>query len=68
MTKKVTLFESDNSHGAKQLKTTVGTLDDAVRLKICWKLKTVRELVNDDIELLNGAGEEFDLQEVLQAI
>ena len=63
MTRKVTLFEADASHGAKQLKTTVGTLEDAA-IKNLLEAEDYENLVND-IELLNGAGEEFDLPQVL---
>jgi peptide chain release factor 3 len=62
MTKKVTLFKSDTSHGAKQLQTTVGTIDDPQILELL-DTETVENLKND-IELLDVAGDDFDQSKV----
>ena len=58
----IELFEDDTSHGAKKLKSTTGSLDDP----------KIRELLGDelyenlcnDIELLDMAGDEFDMEKV----
>ena len=58
----IELFEDDNSHGANKLKSTTGSLDDP----------KIRELLGDelyenlcnDIELLDMAGDEFDMEKV----
>ena len=58
----IELFEDDTSHGSKKLKSTTGSLDDP----------KIRELLGDelyenlcnDIELLDMAGDEFDMKKV----
>ena len=58
----IQMFEEDGSHGSKQLKSTTGSLDDP-------KIKEMlgEELYNqlaEDIELLDMAGDEFDMERV----
>ena len=58
----IQLFEEDGSHGSKQLKSTTGSLEDP---KIQEMLGD--ELYNqlcEDIELLDMAGDEFDMERV----
>ncbi|WP_293812393.1 peptide chain release factor 3 [uncultured Phascolarctobacterium sp.] len=58
----IELFEDDTSHGANKLKSTTGSLDDP----------KIREMLGDDlyenlcndIELLDMAGDEFDMEKV----
>jgi peptide chain release factor 3 len=61
--KQVEVFDNDNSHGSRILKSTTGSLDDpAIRTAIGEE--NYKNLL-DDIELLDLAGDEFDLQRVL---
>ncbi len=62
MNKTIQLFENDTSHGAKQLKSTTGSLDDP-RIKEMLGEELYENLCND-IELLDMAGDEFDLEKV----
>ncbi len=58
----IELFEEDGSHGAKKLKSTTGSLDDP---KIQEMLGTeLYENLCNDIELLDMAGDEFDMEKV----
>jgi len=60
--KQVELFESDSTHGSKILKSTTGTLEDpAIRAAIGED--NYQNLIND-IELLDLAGDDFDLAKV----
>jgi peptide chain release factor 3 len=58
----VELFSSDNTHGSKILKSTTGSLDDPNIVNAIGEdnYKTLK----DDIELLDLAGDEFDLAKV----
>jgi len=60
--KQVELFESDSSHGAKLLKSTTGSLDDPQIIKALGE-EIYQNLCND-IELLDLAGDEFDIEKV----
>ena len=58
----IELFEEDGSHGAKKLKSTTGSLDDP---KIQEMLgEELYENLCNDIELLDMAGDEFDMEKV----
>ena len=60
--KQVELFDNDSSHGSKILKSTTGSLDDpAIREAIG---EANLQTLMDDIELLDLAGDEFDLEKV----
>jgi len=58
----VQLFEDDTSHGANKLKSTTGSLDDP-KIKELLGEELYENLCND-IELLDMAGDEFDLEKV----
>ncbi|MCD8199273.1 MAG: peptide chain release factor 3 [Phascolarctobacterium sp.] len=58
----VELFEDDTSHGAKQLKSTTGTLNDP-KIREMLDEETYKNLCND-IELLDLAGDDFDMEKV----
>ena len=58
----IELFEDDTSHGTNKLKSTTGSLDDP-RIKEMLGEELYENLVND-IELLDMAGDEFDLEKV----
>ncbi|MGE4588503.1 MAG: peptide chain release factor 3 [Acidaminococcaceae bacterium] len=60
--KQVELFESDTSHGAKLLKSTTGTLDNPQIISAMGE-ENYKNLCND-IELLDLAGDDFDLEKV----
>ena len=60
--KQVELFDSDSSHGSKILKSTTGSLDDPA-IKEAIGEANLQNLM-DDIELLDMAGDEFDLAKV----
>lgn len=60
--KQIELFESDVSHGSKVLKSTTGDLNDP---KIIETLgEEIYENLCNDIELLDLAGDEFDMERV----
>ncbi len=61
--KQVELFESDKSHGSKQLKSYSGSLHDEVLIKAMGQ-ENYENLCND-IELLDMAGNEFELNKVV---
>ena len=58
----IELFEDDTSHGTNKLKSTTGSLDDP-KIKELLGEELYENLVND-IELLDMAGDEFDLEKV----
>lgn len=60
--KQIELFEDDNSHGSKVLKSTTGSLDDPA-IKEAIGEENYHNLCND-IELLDLAGDEFDIAKV----
>lgn len=60
--KTVELFEEDGSHGANKLQSTTGSLDDP-QIKEMLGDELYQNLCND-IELLDMAGDEFDLERV----
>ncbi len=60
--KTVELFEEDGSHGAKKLKSTTGSLDDAA-IKELLGAELYENLCND-IELLDMAGDDFSMEKV----
>jgi peptide chain release factor 3 len=60
--KQVELFDNDNSHGSKILKSTTGDLNDPA-IKEAIGEENYKNLL-DDIELLDLAGDEFDLARV----
>lgn len=60
--KQIELFEADSAHGSKILKSTTGSLDDPEIIKAIGH-DNYENLIND-IELLDLAGEEFDLEKV----
>lgn len=57
------LFDNDNSHGSKILKSTTGDLNDPAIKEAIGEANY--QTLLDDIELLDLAGDEFDLQKVL---
>lgn len=61
--KQVELFDNDNSHGSKILKSTTGDLNDPAIKEAIGEANY--QTLLDDIELLDLAGDEFDLQKVL---
>ncbi len=62
MTGKIELFEEDGTHGSQQLKSTTGDLNDPKILELLGE--ELYEHLCNDIELLDLAGEEFDLEKV----
>lgn len=60
--KQIELFENDKSHGSKVLKSTTGSIDDENFIKAIGE-DNYQNLCND-IELLDLAGDEFDLEKV----
>ncbi|MCD8175774.1 MAG: peptide chain release factor 3 [Phascolarctobacterium sp.] len=58
----IELFEDDTSHGTKLLKSTTSSLDDP-KIKEMFDEETYTNLCND-IELLNLAGDDFDMEKV----
>lgn len=57
------LFESGGSHGQWVLPSTMGSVDDPAFAEIIGQ--DIHKTLCDDIELLDMAGDEFDLQKVL---
>ncbi|MBQ0067999.1 MAG: peptide chain release factor 3 [Phascolarctobacterium sp.] len=62
LAKTVEMFEEDGSHGSKKLKSTTGSLDDP-KIKEMLGDELYNNLCND-IELLDMAGDEFDMDKV----
>ncbi|MEG0797560.1 MAG: peptide chain release factor 3 [Acidaminococcaceae bacterium] len=60
--KQIELFENDNSHGSKILKSTTGDLEDPAIIATLGP--ELYENLCNDIELLNLAGDEFDMAKV----
>jgi peptide chain release factor 3 len=60
--KQVELFDNDSSHGSKILKSTTGDLNDPA-IKEAIGEENYQNLL-DDIELLDLAGDDFDLERV----
>lgn len=61
-TRSVSLFQGDESHGAKIVGATRGTLDDPAILSVLGDYHAGR--LRDDLELLDGAGEKLDARRV----
>lgn len=60
--KRIELFEEDDSHGQNMLSSLKGSVDDPT---FAARLGTdVHQALCDDIELLDMAGEDFDLEKV----
>lgn len=55
-------FEDDNSHGSKILKSTTGSLDDPQIIEALGQ--ELYDNLCNDIELLDLAGDEFDMTRV----
>ena len=60
--KQIELFESDNTHGSKILKSTTGSLEDPAIIAALGE-DNYTNLCND-IELLDMAGDKFDMAKV----
>jgi len=60
--KQIELFENDNTHGSKILKSTTGSLEDPIIIAALGE-ENYRNLCND-IELLDMAGDKFDMDKV----
>ena len=60
--KQIELFESDNTHGSKILKSTTGSLEDPAIIAALGE-DNYTNLCND-IELLDMAGDKFDMTKV----
>ena len=60
--KQIELFENDSSHGSKILKSTTGSLDDPEIINAIGE--DLYHKLCDDIELLDMAGDEFDMAKV----
>ena len=60
--KQIELFEDDNSHGSKILKSTTGSLDDPQIIEALGQ--ELYDNLCNDIELLDLAGDEFDMTRV----
>ena len=58
----IELFEEDGSHGSKKLKSTTGSLEDP-QIQELLGAELYENLCND-IELLDMAGDEFDMEKV----
>ena len=58
----VELFEKDTSHGQKKLASTKGAADDPVFTELLGK--DIHQALIDDIELLDIAGDSFDMERV----
>ena len=58
----VELFDKDSSHGQKALSSTVGSVDDPAFRSLLGK--DVHQALCDDIELLDLAGDEFNMEKV----
>ena len=58
----VELFDKDSSHGQKALASTVGSVDDPVFRALLGD--HIHQALCDDIELLDLAGDEFDMEKV----
>ncbi|MDD4321369.1 MAG: peptide chain release factor 3 [Acidaminococcaceae bacterium] len=60
--KQIELFENDSTHGSKVLKSTTGSLEDPVIIAAIGE-ENYKNLCND-IELLDMAGDKFDMDKV----
>lgn len=58
----VELFDKDSSHGQKALASTIGSVDDPSFRALLGE--DIHQALCDDIELLDMAGDEFDLEKV----
>lgn len=61
-TNTIELFDKDTNHGQKKLSSTIGTVDDPSFKKLLGA--DIHQALIDDIELLDVAGDEFDLERV----
>lgn len=61
-TNTIELFDKDNNHGQKKLASTIGTVDDPSFKELLGA--DIHQALIDDIELLDVAGDEFDLERV----
>ena len=62
LTRQVSLFESDASHGSKQLRAVHGDVEDPEIHDMLGP--ELMQALEDDIELLDMAGDQFDLDRV----
>lgn len=60
--KQVELFSEDGSHGQNVLESVVGSVEDAAFAELLGK--DMHQTLCEDIELLDMAGEDFDLEKV----
>ena len=60
----VELFDNDSSHGSKILKSTTGSLEDPVIREAIGEENLAH--LKEDVELLDLAGDEFDLERMLR--
>lgn len=58
----VELFDEDGSHGQKLLSSVVGSVEDPAFAELLGK--DIHQALVDDIELLDMAGDDFDLEKV----
>lgn len=58
----VELFDKDSSHGQKVLASTIGSVDDPSFRQLLGE--DVHQALCDDIELLDMAGDQFDMEKV----
>ncbi|MDD3243334.1 MAG: peptide chain release factor 3 [Eubacteriales bacterium] len=63
-TRQVELFSGDESHGAKAIEATQGILEEESIRQRLGEYHTKR--LQDDLELLDGAGEELDRERIAQ--
>lgn len=61
-TNTIELFDKDTNHGQKKLSSTIGTVDDPSFKELLGA--DIHQALIDDIELLDVAGDEFDLERV----
>lgn len=61
-TNTIELFDKDTNHGQKKLASTIGTVDDPSFKELLGA--DIHQALIDDIELLDVAGDEFDLERV----
>lgn len=59
---RIELFENDGSHGQWVLPSTMGSVDDPAFTEIIGQ--DIHKALCDDIELLDMAGDDFDLEQV----
>ena len=58
----IELFEKDTTHGQRKLASTKGSADDPIFKELLDE--DVHQGLIDDIELLDEAGDEFDMEKV----